>query len=93
MLVLWQKNGGLYSHIHNEAPLRSDVAETIRTLQKAGEKFYVYCWDSEYEGYCSSMGIIDDETLEEVFVYYSHGQAFGQRTWWIETDGGETIRF
>lgn len=84
MLMLWSNNGGCYSHIHHERPLRKDVADAIRDLQLRGKKFSVHCWDSEYEGYCSRMGIIDDETLEEIYVDYSHGQAFGQRKWWIE---------
>lgn len=88
MLILWSKNGGLYSHIHNERPLREDVASAIRELQAqgmtAGKDFFVHCWDSAYEGYCSSMGIIDDETLDEIHVHYDFGYAMGSRTWWIE---------
>lgn len=93
MLTLWTKNGGFYRDVHVEIPLREDVSNAIRDLQSRGKKFYVYCWDSEYEGYCSDMGIIDTETLEEIYIHYSHGQAFGQRTWRIEVSDGETIRF
>lgn len=84
MLILWSNNAGLYSHIHNESPLREDVAKAIKELQTQGKKFFVHCWDSMYEGYCSDMGIIDDETLEEIYVHYDFGQAFGPRKWWIE---------
>lgn len=84
MLVLWSKNGGCYSHIHSERPLREDVAKAIRELQASGREFAVNCWDSDYDtGYCSDMGIIDNETLEEIRVHYDHGQAFGSRKWWI----------
>lgn len=96
MLILWTKNGGCYSHIHSERPLREDVANAIRELQAQGRKFYVHCWDSTYEGYCSDMGIIDDETLEEIYIHYSYGQAMGCRNWWIEVcsdTGFETIKF
>lgn len=87
MLQLWSKNGGYYSHIHTERPLREDVAKVIRQLQTEGRDFSVHCWDSDYEGYCSCMGIIDDETLEEIIVHYDHGQAFGSRHWWIDVHG------
>lgn len=83
MLLLWSKNGGRYKHIHSERPLREDVAKAIRQLQAEGREFAVNCWDSDYEGYYSCMGIIDDETLQEIYVHYDHGQAFGSRKWWI----------
>lgn len=96
MLTLWTRNGGLYRDVYREMPLREDVANAIRELRAQGKKFYVHCWESEYECYHSDMGIIDDETLEEIFVHYSHGQAFGPTSWRIEVSmdcGGETIRF
>lgn len=89
MLILWSKNAGMYSHICNEMPLRKDVANAIESLQQQGKKFRVHCWDSMYEGYCSRMGIINNETLEEIYVYYDCGQAFGSRKWWIDVIGEE----
>ena len=83
MLLHWRRNGGLYSDIVNEYPLRSDVADAIEDLNKKGKKFLVHCWESAYDGYSSSMGIIDDQTLEEYVIDYQAGYAPGKTQWWI----------
>ena len=63
------RNAGLYSSVRNEFPAPEELSNLIDSLKETGVKFRVYYTQYEYEGYYSRVSLINEDTLEELFVH------------------------
>lgn len=92
---MWYKefrNGGLYHMVGGEAPVPQEMSNLLDSLMSKGIKFRVYYTDFELDGYTNVLGLINDETLEEVYVYqrtcWGH---CGEAYWRIKLDDGQEV--
>lgn len=80
-------NGGCYSYIKNEYPAPEEMNFILNLLTLLGVEFRVNLWESEYFFYHSEVELINDETLETIYVHHQIGRSlYHQSEWWIEVE-------
>lgn len=70
MWYIETRNGGRYTHVGSEYLAPKELQSILDCMTKQGLKPYVHYVEYEYNGYSSRVSIINDETLEEVFVHH-----------------------
>lgn len=75
MWYISTRNGGQYWHIRNERPASAELNNVLEELTASGKKFRVYYNEYEYSGYSGSVKLINDDTLDTIYVH--HHISFG----------------
>ena len=76
--IMWYistRNGGRYWHIRNEKPVSVELNNVLEELTASGKKFRVYYNEYEYSGYHGDVSLINDDTLDTIYVH--HHISFG----------------
>ena len=87
------RNGGQYWHIRNERPVSAELNNVLEELTASGKKFRVYFNEYEYSGYHGKVELINDDTLDTLYVRHHisfgwHGDAYW-RVYVIDEDFNE----
>lgn len=69
MWYISTRNGGQYWHVRNERPASAELNNVLEELTASGKKFRVYYTQYEYSGYSSYVNLINDETLDTIYVH------------------------
>lgn len=75
MWYISTRNGGQYWNVRNERPASAELNRVINELTASGKKFRVYYTQYEYSGYSGYVSLINDETLDTIYVH--HHISFG----------------
>ena len=93
MWYISTRNGGQYWRIHNEYPASAELNNVLEELSASGKKFRVYYNEYEYSGYHGKVELINDDTLDTLYVRHHisfgwHGDAYW-RVYVIDEDYNE----
>ena len=69
------RNGGQYWKVRNERPASAELNKVLEDLTASGKKFRVYYNEYEYSGYSGDVELINDDTLNTIYVH--HHISFG----------------
>lgn len=75
MWYISTRNGGQYWRIRNERPASAELNNVLEELAASGKKFRVYYNEYEYSGYSGDVELINDDTLNTIYVH--HHISFG----------------
>lgn len=75
MWYISTRNGGQYWKVRNERPASAELNKVLEDLTASGKKFRVYYNQYEYSGYSGSVELINDDTLDAIYVH--HHVSFG----------------
>lgn len=76
------RNGGQYWHIRNEYPASAELNRVLEDLTSSGKKFRVYYNEYEYSGYHGDVELINDETLDTIFVHHHISFGWDGNAYW-----------
>lgn len=75
MWYISTRNGGQYWRIRNEYPASAELNNVLEELAASGKRFRVYYNEYEYSGYSGDVELINDDTLNTIYVH--HHISFG----------------
>lgn len=75
MWYISTRNGGQYWKVRNERPASAELNKVLEDLTASGKKFRVYYNEYEYSGYSGDVELINDDTLNTIYVH--HHISFG----------------
>lgn len=82
MYYVSTRNGGQYWRVLNEYPAPAELNRVLEDLTSSEKKFRVYYNEYEYSGYSGDVSLINDETLDTIYVHHHISFGWDGNAYW-----------